>query len=105
MSDDVASMYSCGSSWRLRVAPQGRTRPSIDERQTARNGAKTVTRPSRLLDTPRRTRYASYTMVRLEVIAGSIAAGAADCSAYRPRGDYHAASAGLPSSASQLRRS
>jgi len=52
MSDDVASMYSCGSSWRLRVAPQGRTRPSIDERQTARNGAKTVTRPSRLLDTP-----------------------------------------------------
>jgi len=28
MSDDVASMYTCGSSWRLRVAPQGRTRPA-----------------------------------------------------------------------------
>src|SRR5262249_16640638 len=28
MSDDVASMYTCGSRWRLRVAPQGRTRPA-----------------------------------------------------------------------------
>ena len=28
MSDDVASIYTCGSSWRLRVAPQGRTRPA-----------------------------------------------------------------------------